>query len=68
MDFTVDAAKCAAKIRTQLHKQGTPIGAYDIQVAAIALSSNMSLLTNNRREFAQVKGLKWRIGLIKKCL
>jgi tRNA(fMet)-specific endonuclease VapC len=58
MDFTVDAAKSAAKIRTQLHKQGAPIGAYDIQIAAIALSSNMSLLTNNTHEFARVKGLK----------
>jgi len=58
VDFTQDAAKNAAKIRNQLQKQGTPIGAYDIQIAAIALSLSMTLLTNNTREFERVKGLK----------
>ncbi len=58
VDFTVDAAKKAAKIRNHLQQQGTPIGAYDIQIAAIALSLSMTLLTNNTREFARVKGLK----------
>lgn len=58
VDFTLDAAKKAAKIRSHLQKQGTPIGAYDIQIAAIAISLNMTLLTNNTREFERVKGLK----------
>ncbi len=58
VDFTLDAAKKAAKIRSHLQKQGTPIGAYDIQIAAIAVSSNMTLLTNNTREFERVKGLR----------
>ncbi|MDD2660297.1 MAG: type II toxin-antitoxin system VapC family toxin [Methylococcales bacterium] len=58
VDFTLDAAKKAAKIRSHLQKQGTPIGAYDIQIAAIAVSLNMTLLTNNTREFELVKGLK----------
>jgi len=58
IDFTLDAAKKAAKIRNNLQKLGTPIGAYDIQIAAISLSLNMTLLTNNTREFERVKGLK----------
>jgi tRNA(fMet)-specific endonuclease VapC len=58
VDFTVDAAKKTAKIRNHLHRQGIPIGAYDIQITAIALSLNMTLLTNNTREFSRVKGLK----------
>jgi len=58
VDFTLDAAKKAAKIRNNLQKLGTPIGAYDIQIAAIALSLNMTLLTNNTREFKRVNGLK----------
>jgi tRNA(fMet)-specific endonuclease VapC len=58
VDFTLDAAKKVAKIRNHLQKQGTPIGAYDIQIAAIAISLNMTLLTNNTREFERVKGLK----------
>ena len=58
VEFTLDAAKKAAKIRNNLQKQGTPIDAYDIQIAAIAISLNMTLLTNNTREFERVKGLK----------
>lgn len=58
IDFTLEAAKKSEKIRNVLQKQGTPIGAYDIQIAAIALSLNMTLLTNNTREFERVKGLK----------
>ncbi len=58
VDFTFDAAIKAAKIRSDLQKQGLPIGAYDIQIAAIALSCNMTLLTNNTREFERVNGLK----------
>ena len=58
VDFTLEAAKKAAIIRNNLQKQGTPIGAYDVQIAAIAWSLNMTLLTNNTREFERVKGLK----------
>lgn len=58
VDFTIEAAKKAAVIRSTLQKQGTPIGVYDIQIAAIALSLNMTLLTNNLREFERVNGLK----------
>jgi len=56
--FSIEAAKCAAKIRYQLRKQGTSIGAYDIQIAAIAISENMVLLTNNTKEFARIEDLK----------
>jgi tRNA(fMet)-specific endonuclease VapC len=58
VDFSLDAAKHAAKIRNNLEKQGKIIGAYDIQIVAIALSLNMTLLTNNIREFERVQGLK----------
>jgi len=58
VDFTLDAASKAAKIRSSLQKQGTPIDAYDLQIVAIAISLDMTLLTNNTREFERVKGLK----------
>jgi len=58
VDFDLEAAKKAAQIRDALQKQGTPIGPYDTQIAAIALSLNMVLLTNNMREFERIKGLK----------
>jgi len=55
--FTLEAAKKAANIRATLQKQGLSIGAYDIQIAAVALAENMALLTNNIREFERVDGL-----------
>ena len=58
VDFNLEAAKKAALIRDSLQKKGTPIGPYDIQIAAIALALDMVLLTNNTREFERIKGLK----------
>ncbi len=57
VDFSLQAAKKAAHIRATLQKQGLSIGAYDIQIAAVALTENMTLLTNNTREFERVDGL-----------
>ena len=37
---------------------GTPIGAYDLQIAAIALANNLILVTHNTREFERVDGLQ----------
>ncbi|RKZ90807.1 MAG: VapC toxin family PIN domain ribonuclease, partial [Gammaproteobacteria bacterium] len=58
VDFDLEAAKKAAQIRDILHKNGTPIGPYDIQIAAIALSLDMVLLTNNTGAFEHIKNLK----------
>ncbi len=45
-------------IRSQLETQGIPIGAYDLQIAAIALAHNITLVTHNIREFERVNGLQ----------
>ncbi|MBW4473778.1 MAG: PIN domain-containing protein [Stenomitos rutilans HA7619-LM2] len=34
-------------IRAQLETNGTPIGAYDLLIAAIALANNLTLITHN---------------------
>ncbi len=52
------AASHAAKIRAQLKRQGQPIGPYDLLIAAIALANNLTLVSNNTREFERVDGLK----------
>ncbi len=44
-------------IRFQLEALGTPIGAYDLQIAAIALTNNLTLVTHNAREFKRVNNL-----------
>lgn len=44
-------------IRSQLEVLGTPIGAYDLQIAAIALTNNLTLVTHNTKEFKRVNNL-----------
>jgi len=46
------------EIRAQLEIRGMPIGAYDLQIAAIALANNLTLVTHNTREFERVQGLQ----------
>ena len=38
--------------------QGTPIGPYDLQIAAIALVNDLTFVTHNVREFVRVEGLR----------
>jgi len=54
----VGAARDYARIRTDLEKRGSPIGAYDLLIAAHALSLGLILVTNNVREFARIHGLR----------
>lgn len=44
-------------IRRQLEKEGTPIGANDLLIAAIASANNLVLVTHNTREFSRIPGL-----------
>ncbi len=57
LPFDDKAIKIGAKIRAQLALKGTPIGRYDLQIAAIALANNLVLVTHNTREFSRVDGL-----------
>ncbi len=43
---------------TRLKSAGTPIGANDLWIACHALAEEATLVTNNRREFARVAGLR----------
>ena len=45
-------------IRANLEKQGRPIGANDLFIAAHALTLSCTLVTANEREFARIDGLK----------
>ena len=52
------AATTFGVMRSQLETKGTPIGAYDLQIAAISLVNNLILVTHNSREFGRVNGLQ----------
>ena len=55
--FDDDAAVEYGRIRADLKRKGTPIGANDLMIAAHAKSLGMTLVTNNTREFSRVEGL-----------
>lgn len=58
LPFDDNAAAIYGQIRFQLETLGLPIGPYDLQIAAIALAHNLTLVTHNTREFSRVEGLK----------
>jgi tRNA(fMet)-specific endonuclease VapC len=47
-----------ARIRAELERAGTPIGANDLWIAAHALATNLILVSNNLGEFGRVSGLQ----------
>ena len=47
-----------AEIRLQLEQAGTPIGPNDLLIAAHALASGLTLVTDNAEEFGRVAGLQ----------
>jgi len=57
LPFDDAAASIYASLRARLEMMGTPIGPYDLQIAAIALANNLTLVTHNTREFSRVPGL-----------
>jgi tRNA(fMet)-specific endonuclease VapC len=58
LPFDADDAREAGEIRAALAKAGTPIGPYDVLIAAQARRRGATLVTANAREFARVPGLK----------
>lgn len=58
LNFDANAAESYGKIRADLEKQGTPIGALDMMIAGHAKSLNYTVVTNNTKEFNRVPGLK----------
>ena len=57
LSFDDAAADVHARIRRHLELLGTPIGPYDLQIAAIALVHSLTLVTHNTGEFSRVPGL-----------
>ena len=58
LPFDKDAAMAYGDVRSDLEKRGLIIGGNDLFIAAHALSLNLTLVTNNQREFSRVNGLK----------
>ena len=58
LPFDKDAAMAYGDVRSSLEKRRLVIGGNDLFIAAHALSLNLTLVTNNQREFSRVKELK----------
>lgn len=58
LDFSPKHAEVFGKVRAYLEKAGKIIGPYDLQIASQGLAEEMTVVTNNTREFNRVPGLK----------
>ena len=55
--FDDHAARFYGRIRADLAARGTPIGANDLLIAAIALAAELTVVTHNTSEFGRISGL-----------
>ncbi len=58
LDFDFKATVEYGKIRANLERKGTPIGPLDTLIGAHSKSLNLTLVTNNEREFSRITGLR----------
>ncbi|MBO0905241.1 type II toxin-antitoxin system tRNA(fMet)-specific endonuclease VapC [Jiella sonneratiae] len=58
LPFADKAAAHYGQLRAELERAGTPCGPYDMQIGAHARSEGLILVTNNRREFDRMPGLR----------
>lgn len=58
LELSVNAAKKSANIAADLDKTGKPIGFRDVFIAGIVLTENISLKTNNKKHFENIKDLQ----------
>ena len=58
LPFEREDAALFGRLRAELAKAGTPIGPYDIQIAAHGLSRGLTIVTHNTDEFRRIPNLK----------
>ncbi len=58
LNYDQAAATHTGQLRAELARSGTPIGPYDQLIAGHARSQGLILVTNDRREFDRVPGLR----------
>jgi tRNA(fMet)-specific endonuclease VapC len=58
LKYDQDAAAHTGQLRAELARLGKQIGPYDQMIAGHARSQGLTVVTNNRREFDRVPGLR----------
>ena len=56
--FEDTAAEIFGRIRADVVTRGMTLGPYDLQISAVALAENLTLVTHNTGEFSRVPGLR----------
>ncbi|GAA4013355.1 hypothetical protein GCM10022631_26290 [Deinococcus rubellus] len=57
LDYAATDAVQTGQLRTHLAGSGTPIGPFDLQLAAVALARRLTLVSNHTTEFIRVPSL-----------
>ena len=57
IELGVKVGEAYGTLRAQMERAGTPLGNNDLWIAAHAISLDVTLVSNNTREFARVSGL-----------
>lgn len=57
LPFEVSDAGCYGQIREYLESKGTPIGPYDMMIAAQGISRKYTVVTHNTKEFSRIPGI-----------
>ena len=57
LPFDENDAICFGRFRAMLSRAGTPIGAYDVMIAAQGFAKNLTVITHNLKEFNRIPGL-----------
>ena len=58
LPFTEEDAVLFGRFRAQLAASGTPIGAYDVMIAAQGVARNLTVVTHNIGEFSRISGIR----------
>lgn len=58
LGFDAKAAYVCGSLRAGLEKEGTPLALADLEIAAITMANELTLISGNARHFARVKGLR----------
>lgn len=58
LPFSTEAAAHFGELKAYLERKGMPCGPFDTQIGAHARSEGLVLVTNNRREFDRMPGLR----------
>lgn len=52
-----DTLKKFGQLKAQLRKVGTPVADFDLLIASVAISENLTLVTNNTRHYQRITDL-----------